>query len=58
MTLERIVLALLILVGILMCVFAVIGAMYWGLLLPYAVFLVIGGVALIILTIVVYFLIL
>jgi len=45
MTLERIVLALLILVGILMCVFAVIGAMYWGLLLPYAVFLVIGGVA-------------
>ncbi|HEY0089883.1 MAG TPA: hypothetical protein VGB37_13625 [Candidatus Lokiarchaeia archaeon] len=41
-----------------MCVFAVIGAMYWGLLLPYAVFLVIGGVALIILTIVVYFLIL
>jgi len=58
MTLERIVLALLILVGILMCVFAVIGAMYWGLLLPYAVFLVIGGVALIILTIVVYFIIL
>jgi hypothetical protein len=58
MTLERIVLALLVLVGILMCVFAVIGAMYWGLLLPYAVFLVMGGVALIILTIVVYFLIL
>jgi len=58
MTLERIVLALLVLVGILMCVFAVIGAMYWGLLLPYAVFLVIGGVALIILTIVVYFIIL
>ena len=58
MTLERIVRALLVLVGILMCVFAVIGAMYWGLLLPYAVFLVMGGVALIILTIVVYFLIL
>ncbi|MFX0186672.1 MAG: hypothetical protein ACFE8A_02935 [Candidatus Hodarchaeota archaeon] len=55
MTLERVIIGILIFIGILMCVFAVIGVLYWGLLLPFAVFLFIGGVLLVFLTIVAYF---
>jgi len=52
MTLERIVFAVMILIGILMIVLAVLGTLYWGLLLPFAIFIVIGGILLIIITII------
>jgi len=55
MTLERVVIAVVVLIGIIMCVLAVLGALYWGLLLPFAVFLFIGGVLLVIITIIIYF---
>jgi len=55
MTLERVVIAVVVLIGIIMCVLAVLGALYWGLLLPFAVFLFIGGVLLVIITMIIYF---
>jgi len=58
MTLERVVIAVVVFIGILMCVLAVVAGIYWGLSLPFAIFLFIGGVILIIITIIVYFIIL
>ena len=56
MSVERVIMAVLILIGILMCIFAVIGALYWGLMLLWVVLLFIGGVLLVILVFVAYFL--
>ena len=53
MTLERSVFAVMILIGIIMIVLGVLGTLYWGLLLPFAIFIVIGGIFLIIITIII-----
>ena len=55
MTAERIIIAILILIGIAMCIIAVIAAVYWGLFVLWAILLFIGGLLLIFLTIVAYF---
>jgi len=57
MTLERILIGIFIIIGILMIIGAIIGYMFLGLLLPFAVFLVIGGIALIVITIIIAFII-
>ena len=57
MTLERILIGLFIIIGIIMIIGAIVGHMFLGLLLPYTVFLVIGGIALIVITIVIAFII-
>jgi len=57
MTLERIVIGVFIIIGILMIIGGIIGNMFLGLLLVFAVFLVIGGIALIVITIVIAFII-
>lgn len=57
MTLERIIMGIFIIIGILMCVFAVLGNAYFGLILPFAIFLFLGGIAVIIITIVIGFII-
>lgn len=57
MTLERILIGLFIIIGIVMIIGAIVGYMFLGLLLPFAVFLVIGGIALIVITIVIAFII-
>jgi len=55
MSAEGVIIAVLVLIGILMCVFAVLGAIYWGLMILWAVLLFIGGLLLVILTILAYF---
>lgn len=55
MTMEQVLIVLFVFIGILMCIFAVVGVLFWGLILPFAVLLFIGGVAVIILTIVIGF---
>ena len=55
MGLAAVAIAVAILIGIVMCVLAVLGALYWGLLLPFAVFLFIGGIIVIVFTILLYF---
>jgi len=55
MTLERIIMGVLVLIGIIMCIFAVVAAVYWELFLLWAVILFIFGVLLIILTAIAYF---
>ena len=57
MTLERILIGIFIIIGIVMIIGAIVGYMFLGLLLPFAVFLVIGGIALIVITIVIAFII-
>jgi hypothetical protein len=57
MTLERILIGLFIIIGIIMIIGAILGYMFLGLLLPYTVFLVIGGIALIVITIIIAFII-
>lgn len=57
MTLERIIIGIFIIIGIIMIIAAILGFMYLGLLLPFAVFLVIGGIALIVITIIIAFII-
>ena len=57
MTLERILIGIFIIIGIIMIIGAILGYMFLGLLLAFAVFLVIGGIALIVITIVIAFLI-
>ena len=58
MGLEHIAIGIFIIIGILMIVGAILGNMFFGLLLPFAVFLVIGGIALIIITIYIGFVVL
>lgn len=55
MSIDTIIMGVLILIGIIMCILAVIAAVYWGLMLLWAILLFIGGVLLIILTAVAYF---
>ena len=57
MTLERILIGIFIIIGIVMIIGAIVGYMFLGLLLPFAVFLVIGGIALIVITIIIAFII-
>lgn len=57
MTLERILIGIFIIIGIIMIIAGILGYMYLGLLLPFAIFLVIGGIALIVITIIVAFII-
>ena len=57
MTLERIIIGIFIIIGIILIIAAIVGYMYLGLLLAFAVFLVIGGIALIVITIVIAFII-
>ena len=57
MTLAQILIGIFIIIGIIMIIGAIVGSMFLGLLLPFAVFLVIGGIALIIITIVIAYII-
>ena len=57
MTLERILIAIFIIIGIVMIIGAIVGYMFLGLLLPFAVGLAILGIAIIIITIVIAFII-
>ena len=58
MSAEGIIMGILVLIGIIMCIVAVIAAMFWGLMLLWAVFLFIGGLGLIILVFIAYFMLL
>ena len=58
MTMEQVLMGIFITLGIVMLAIAIIGLMYFGLLLPFAIFLILGGIAIIIVTIVIGFLIL
>ncbi len=55
MSAERIIMAILVLIGIIMCIIAVIAGVYWGLMLLWVVLLFIGGIGLIILVFIAYF---
>jgi hypothetical protein len=57
MTLERILIGIFIIIGIVLIIAGVIAGMTGAILLPFAIFLVIGGIALIIITIVIAFII-
>ena len=58
MTLERIIIGIVIIIGILMIVAGLVGNFYLGLILPFAIFLVLGGIAVIVITIVISFIVL
>ena len=58
MTLERIAVGIFIIIGILMIVAGLVGYFYLGLILPFAIFLVLGGIAVIVITIVISLIIL
>ncbi len=58
MTMEQVLMGIFITLGIVMLAIAIIGLMYFGLLLPFAIFLILGGIAIIIITILIGFLIL
>ena len=58
MTMERIILGAMVIIGIILIIVGVLGAMYLGILLPFAVLIIMGGVALIIISIILYFLLL
>ena len=57
MTLERIIIGIVIIIGILMIVAGLVGYFYLGLILPFAIFLVMGGIAVIIITIIIAFIV-
>ena len=57
MTLERIIIGIVIIIGILMIIAGLVGYFYLGLILPFAIFLVLGGIAVIIITIIIAFII-
>ena len=57
MTLERIIIGIVIIIGILMIVAGFVGYFYLGLILPYAIFLVLGGIAVVVITIILAFII-
>ena len=58
MTLERIIIAIVIIIGILMIIAGLVGNFYLGLILPFAIFLVLGGIAVIVIAIVISFIVL
>ena len=58
MTLERIIIGIVIIIGILMIVAGFVGYFYLGLILPFAIFLVLGGIAVIVIAIVISFIVL
>lgn len=58
MTLERIIMVIVVIIGILMIIAGLAGYFYLGLILPFAIFLVLGGIAVIIITIIISFIIL
>jgi hypothetical protein len=58
MTLERIAAGIFIIIGILMIIGGLVGYFYLGLILPFAIFLVLGGIALVIIVIVITLIIL
>jgi len=53
MTLERIIIGIVIIIGILMIIAGLVGYFYLGLILPFAIFLVLGGIAVIIISLVI-----
>ncbi len=57
MTLERIIIGIAIIIGILMIIAGLVGYFYLGLILPYAIFLVLGGIAVVVITIILAFII-
>jgi len=52
-TLERIIIGIVIIIGILMIIGGILGYMFLGLILPFAIFIVLGGIALIVISIVI-----
>ena len=58
MTLERIIIGIVIIIGILMIIAGIVGNLYLGLILPFAIFLVMGGIGLIVITIIISFIVL
>lgn len=58
MTLERIIIGIVIIIGILMIIAGLVGNFYLGLILPFAIFLVLGGIAFIVIAIVISFIVL
>lgn len=57
MTLERIIIGIVIIIGILMIIAGLVGFFYLGLILPFAIFLVLGGIAVIVITIIIAFIV-
>ncbi len=57
MTLERIIIGIVIIIGILMIIAGLVGNFYLGLILPFAIFLVLGGIAVVVITIILAFII-
>ncbi|MHA1526339.1 MAG: hypothetical protein ACTSQD_04850 [Promethearchaeota archaeon] len=57
MTLERIIIGIVIIIGILMIIAGIVGYFYLGLILPFAIFLVLGGIAVVVITIILAFII-
>jgi hypothetical protein len=57
MTLERIIIGIVIIIGILMIIAGFVGYFYLGLILPFAIFLVLGGIAVVVITIILAFII-
>ncbi len=57
MTLERIIIAIVIIIGILMIIAGIVGYFYLGLILPFAIFLVMGGIGVVVITIILAFII-
>ena len=58
MTLERIIIGIVIIIGILMIIAGLVGYFYLGLILPFAIFLVLGGIAFVVIAIVISFIVL
>ena len=57
MTLERIIIGIVIIIGILMIIAGRVGYFYLGLILPFTIFLVLGGIAVIVITIIIAFIV-
>ena len=57
MTLERIIIGIVIIIGILMIIAGLVGYFYLGLIFPYAIFLVLGCIAVVVITIILAFII-
>ena len=57
MTLERIIIGIVIIIGILMIIAGLVGYFYLGLILPFTIFLVLGGIAVIVITIIIAFIV-
>ena len=57
MTLERIIIGIVVIIGILMIIAGLVGYFYLGLILPFTIFLVLGGIAVIVITIIIAFIV-